>query len=81
MVLGALGRRYDVRTYPVAPPAPMDLDRAIEDVRWRYWIGRGSEREARLRELLQQRYELPSGLLQLPPRRNYSAVVSWAPPH
>lgn len=79
-VLGAWGRRFDVRTYPVDAPAPMDLDRAVEDVRWRYWIARGGDKEARLRDLLRERYALPSGLLQLPPRRNYSAVVWWEPP-
>lgn len=79
-VLGAWGRRFDVRTYPVGPSAPMELERAVEDSRWRYWIARGGAQEARLGELLRERYALPSGLLQLPPRRNYSAVVWWEPP-
>jgi SAM-dependent methyltransferase len=78
-VLGALGRRYDVRTYPVAPPPPMNLDRAVEESRWRYWIGRGTEREATLRELLRARYSQADGMLRLPPRRNYSAAVWWEP--
>jgi SAM-dependent methyltransferase len=79
-VLGVLGRRFDVRTFAVRPPEPMDIDRALEDVRWRFWVSEGSEREARLRELLVERFGMASGLVQLPPRRNYSAVVSWEPP-
>jgi hypothetical protein len=79
-VLGAWGRRFDMRTFPVRPPEPVDIDRALEDVRWRFWVGEGTEREARLRELLIERFVVASGLVQLPPRRNYSAAVWWEPP-
>jgi hypothetical protein len=79
-VLGALGRRYDIRTFPVAPPGPVDGDRALEEMRWRFWVAPGSEYEARLRSLLTERFGLPDGRIQLPPRRNYSAVVWWEPP-
>ena len=41
----------------------------------------GTPAEARLRTLLQEHYGLPSGEVQLPPRRNYSAVVHWPAPH
>lgn len=78
-VLGAWGRRFHVRTYPVEEPVEMSLDDAVEDLRWRYWIGRGTELEGRLRTLIAQHYSRPSGLVQPPPRRNYSAVVWWEP--
>jgi len=79
-ILGALGRTYEVHTFPVAPPEPVDAERAVEEVRWRYWIQPGSERAARLRALLIERFGEPSGLVRLPARRNYTAVVSWGSP-
>ncbi len=78
-LLGALGRRFDIRTFPVRPPEPVTADRAVEDLRWRYWVQPGTPLEARLRDLLIEHYGEPSGLLRLPPRRNYTAVISWAP--
>ena len=78
-VLGALGRRYDITTFPVRGPEPVTLDRALDEMRWRYWVAPGSDAEARLGELFHQHFGQPSGLIQLPPRRNYSAVVSWDP--
>ena len=80
-VLGALGRRFEVVTFPVGPGRPVSLDDALEQTRWRYWCAAGSPGEARLRTLLQEHCGLPSGEVQLPPRRNYSAVVNWPVPH
>jgi len=80
-VLGALQRSYEVRAFPVPPPPPVDVDRALEDMRWRYGVAVGSARDARLRTLIIERYGEPSGLICPPPRRAYTAVVSWAPPH
>ena len=37
-VLGALGRRFEVVTYPVGPARPVSLDDALEQTRWRYWV-------------------------------------------
>ncbi len=80
-VLGALHRRYEVRTYGVSrPSAPADIDDAMNESRWRYWVEAGSPKDERLRELMIERFSHPSGGIALPPRRNYSAVVSWGPP-
>jgi hypothetical protein len=80
-VLGALGRRYEVRTYSVQrETGPMDVDDAMHEARFAYWTGEGSEKDRRLRELLVEHFGLPSGQVHLPPRRNYTAIVSWPPP-
>lgn len=79
-VLGALGRRFEVVTYPLGPGRPVDIDEALQQTRWRYWVQAGSADETRLRALLLEHYGLPSGEVQLPPRRRYSAVVSWPVP-
>lgn len=79
-VLGALGRRYEVATFPSAPVRPVSLEEALEQTRWRYWTQAGSPTEARLRTLLLTHYGLPSGEVALPPSRNYSAVVNWPVP-
>lgn len=80
-VLGALHRRYEVRAYGVPrPPAPVDIEAAMSESRWRYWVEAGSPKDERLRALLIERFSHPAGGVALPPRRNYSAVVSWEPP-
>ncbi len=79
-VLGALGRRYEVRTFPVPSPSPVDIEEAMSEQRWRYWTEAGTEKDALLRELLIGHFGLPSGEVWLPARRNYSAVVTWPPP-
>ena len=79
-VLGALGRRFEVATFPVGPGRPVSIDEALEQTRWRYWMEQGSPAEARLRSLLIEHYGLPSSEVLLPPRRNYSAVVNWSVP-
>ena len=80
-VLGALGRRYDVRAVPMPPrPRVLSIDDAMNESRWRFWVQPDSRQEARLRELLLEHFGTPRGEVQLPPRRNYSAVVSWPPP-
>ncbi len=79
-VLGAWGRTFEVRAFPVPPPRPVEPDRALEDMRWRYGVAAGSEQDARLRALLIERYGERSGLVHPPARRSYTAVVSWSPP-
>lgn len=80
-VLGALHRRYEVRAYGMArPPTSLDIEDAMSESRWRYWVEAGSPKDARLRTLLNERFSDGSGGIVLPPRRNYSAVVSWEPP-
>ncbi len=79
-VLGALGRTFEVRAFPVRTPRPMTAADALADARWRIGVPEGSPRDARLRELLVTLYGDASGLVRVPPRRTYSAVVSWTPP-
>lgn len=79
-VLGALGRTFEVRAYSMPAPRPMTADDALADSRWRFGVREGSPHEARLRHLLVTRYGDAAGLVRLPPRRTYSAVVSWTPP-
>lgn len=76
-ILGALSRRFDVETFPVRPSTPMTPDEAVDEMRWRYWVAPGSERAARLSALLVEHFGTPDGLVTLPPRFNYLAVVSW----
>lgn len=79
-VLGALRRKYEVRTFGMSrPPEPMSLEEARADSRWRYWVEAGSPADERLAGLLVKHFGLRDGRVQLPPRRNYSAVVSWEP--
>jgi len=79
-VLGAMRRRYEVRTFGMSSAAPpMTAEDALADSRWRYWVEPGSPADARLAELLARQFGLPDGRVQLPPRRNYSAVISWQP--
>lgn len=80
-VLGALRRRFEVRAFGASPEAtPLDLDAAVAESLPRYWVAAGSPKGRRLRELLVEHFGTPEGQVVLPPRRNYSAVISWAPP-
>nr|HRC62483.1 hypothetical protein [Dehalococcoidia bacterium] len=79
-VLGAMKRRYEVRALGMSSPPPlMTPEDALADSRWRYWVEPGSAGDERLGQLLVERYGQPDGRVQLPPRRNYSAVISWEP--
>lgn len=79
-VLGAMRRRYEVRAFGMSSaPPPMTPEDALADSRWRYWAEPGSAADARLGQLLVEHFGLPDGRVQLPPRRNYSAVISWEP--
>jgi len=79
-VLGALGRRFDVRTAPAVPLPPVAIDDGHRQLRWRYGLAEGSERDKLLRSLLIERYGTSDGTLALPPRRTFTAVVSWPSP-
>lgn len=78
-VLLAMGRRVDIQTIPAAQPLPQPLEEALGANRWLYRIEPGSEREAILRGILQRSFGAPSGLVQMPRLRQYSAVISWPP--
>ena len=79
-VLGALGRRYDLRALARSAPVPVEPAEAQRFLRRICWLREGSAKDARLPALLRERYGRPSGLLSLPLRRAYSGVVTWTPP-
>ncbi len=81
-VLGALGRRFDVRTFPShRDTEPLSLDDAHAAARRLYWVAEGSERDARLRDLIARQFgDGAGGAIRLPQRINYTAVVAWEPP-
>ena len=80
-VLGARGRRFDVRSFHARGGGePMPADEAHVVARRLYWVAEGSERDARLGTLLRAHFGAGEDTVVLPRRINYTAVVSWAPP-
>ena len=79
-ILGARGRAFDLTTTPPPPLPAQPLDEVIDSYRHRYFVARGSAREARMRELLLKRYAGDDGLVALPLPFEQTAVVSWEPP-
>ena len=79
-VLGALGRPFEVRTIPAGPLDPTPEDAAFAQARRICWLEEGSERDLRLQSFLRARYPAAEGMLDMPPMRRSTAVVSWAPP-
>ena len=80
ILLGALGRRFDVATFPALTPEPTSLDRAVRQAYRRYGLREGSPRMARLRQIIQARFSDRGGTVLLPGGRSYTAVISWNPP-
>src|SRR5690606_32041056 len=77
--LAAWGRRFEVRTFPIADPPPVSLEEATASQRWRYWLREGSEKDERLPALLKRHFGSPDGLVRLPPRLRFTALVTWSP--
>lgn len=77
--LGALDRRFDVRTYSFPTPEPIDLDTALARARFLYWLEDGSERQQRAREWLSEHMATEDGRILMPARLEYTSVVSWPP--
>ncbi len=80
-VLESLGRRHEVRRYPLPAPAATELDEALEASRRLYWLREGSPKDGQLRGLLQSSYGTSEGLVALPPQLNDTALITWSPPH
>src|SRR5690606_38310406 len=78
-VLGARGRRYEVRTVPTGeasePKPPEDV---YANLRRLLWLAEGSDLDAKMQRLTQERYPVEGGLA-LPPMRPWVGVVSWSP--
>ena len=81
-LLASRRRRFDIQTYPLIWP-PEDLETALaERGRKSYLLQEGSEKEARLRQLLVDHYGIGDGWVHLPhpPAGTFAAIVSWEPP-
>lgn len=79
-LLGARGRRYDVRTVAGDPrPEPAPPEQAYTGARRFLWLAEGSEKERRMRALIDDWYGEPGGV-RLPPTRRFIGIVSWDPP-
>jgi SAM-dependent methyltransferase len=79
-VLGSRGRRYEVRTVPLAVPAPAEPEEAFELARRLCWLAPGSAKDEHLRALLQAQYAAPNARIALPPARRFIGIVTWVPP-
>ncbi len=78
-VLGARGRRYEVRTVPGGETA---VARSPEDahaiLRRLLWLNEGSALDTRMQALAQERYGTDQGLV-LPIMRPWIGIVTWEP--
>lgn len=79
-LLGALGRRYDVRTVDGGADREQPLADAIPAVRRWLWLAEGSDRDQRMQALLVERYGTTPGMVRMPPMRRHIGIVSWTPP-
>ncbi len=75
--LGALDRRFDVKTFEMPKPEPIELDDAIARARFLYWLEDGSDRQAQAREWLSKHLATEDGRIAMPARVEYSSVISW----
>ncbi|GMU39669.1 MAG: hypothetical protein AMXMBFR23_05350 [Chloroflexota bacterium] len=79
-LLGARGRRYEVRTAsPAAPAEPMAREDAYRQGRRLLWLAEGSEKERRMRALMDEWYG-QGDRIALPEARPFIGIVSWEPP-
>lgn len=78
-VLAAMGRRFDVRSFPRQAPEERPLEDALAQCRWMYRVEVGSPKEAVLRAILVERFTGPGAAVRMPAPRRYSSLVSWPP--
>lgn len=81
-LLGSRGRRTDVRTTGLggAQEPPRAAEEAYAAARRLLWLAEGSEKDTRMRALLDEWYGTPEGVA-LPSMRPWIGIVSWEPPH
>ena len=78
-LIGARGRRYEVRVAPVEPgPAVTPHDAAFAEARRLLWLSEGSAKEQRMRAQLEEWWGRPDGIA-MPHPPPYVGVVSWEP--
>ena len=81
-ILSARRRRFDVQTFDFPPRQPEDLDVAHARERHWYLTREGSEKDQRLRELLNEQFSVGEGRVHLPQMAGtFQILVSWQPPH
>lgn len=80
-LLGARGRRYEVRTVGSGETRerPRPAEEAYAAARRLLWLAEGSEKDARMRALIDEWYGTPEGVA-LPSMRPWVGIVSWEPP-
>lgn len=80
-LLSARRRRFDVATQPFDPPWGLSgepLEVAHARVRSHYLVREGSEKDARLRDLLAEHFGIGNGLVQMPPPMGrFTATIAW----
>jgi hypothetical protein len=73
------GRPITVTTIRSDRPGLLPFDVALDAARRTYWVGRGTAKDARLTELLRERYTGRTGRVRLPSSAGHVSVVDWAP--
>ncbi|HUG16072.1 MAG TPA: methyltransferase domain-containing protein [Thermomicrobiales bacterium] len=80
-LLSARRRRFDVATFSFDPPWGLNgepLDVAHARVRSHYLVREGSEKDARLGNLLAAHFGIGNGLVQMPPPMGrFTAAITW----
>ncbi|MEX2228614.1 MAG: methyltransferase domain-containing protein [Dehalococcoidia bacterium] len=77
-VLAARGRRFDVRTFDTrGDGAPLPADEAHALARRLYWVAEGSPKDVQLGEQLRTHFAAGDGMVALPRRLGFTAVVTW----
>jgi SAM-dependent methyltransferase len=78
-VLDDLGWPYEQVLFPLDRPRPETREALQAQLRWRFWLQEGSERDERLRRILDERAVEEGDGWVLPGRRPMNvAVVAWA---
>jgi SAM-dependent methyltransferase len=79
-LLGARGRRYEVRTVGAGNASELTPpDEAYEMGRRMLWLSPGSAKEQRMRTLMQEWWGRADGIA-MPAARPFIGIVSWEPP-
>ncbi|MEX1022029.1 MAG: methyltransferase domain-containing protein, partial [Dehalococcoidia bacterium] len=79
-LLGSRGRRYEVRTVDGGDAGtPRPAEEAYAVPRRLLWLAEGSEKDGRMRRLVDEWYGGPDGVT-LPAMRPWIGLVAWAPP-
>lgn len=78
-ILGARGRRFEVRTVADDTPHVVPREQAFREARRLLWLAEGSAKDARMQALIQEWWGEPDGVT-LPVASEFIGVVTWEPP-